>query len=72
MTPDEHHELTKDASALAYQMIKFSGLYRDLTSSEWDALAQGLGERMIYRLEGWIENEISRIEAAKESTTNAD
>lgn len=68
MTSDERDELTKDASTLAYQAIRFTGLYRELTSSEWDALAQGLGERMIYRLEGWIETEISRIEAAKEST----
>lgn len=71
MTPDERNELTKDASVLAYTAIRFSGLYRELTSSEWDALAQGLGERMIYRLERWIETEISRIEAAKESS-NAD
>lgn len=68
MTPDERNELTRDASALAYSAIRFSGLYRELTSGEWDALAQGLGERMIYRLEGWIEAEISRIEVTRGST----
>lgn len=72
MTTDEISELLRDASSLAYQAIRFSGLYRELTSSEWEALSQGLGERMIYRLEGWIETEIARIERAKESTTNAD
>lgn len=68
MTKDERDDLLEDANQLAYTAIKFSGLYKELTSAEWDALAQGLGERMIYRLEGWIENEVSRIEAAKEST----
>jgi hypothetical protein len=69
MTTDERNELLKDASTLAYQAIRFSGLYKELTSSEWDALAQGLGERLIYRLEGWVEAEIERVEAQKETVS---
>lgn len=65
MTSDERDELLEDANQLAYTAIKFSGLYKELTSAEWDGLAEKLGKRMVTQLEDWIG-------IAKESTTNAE
>jgi hypothetical protein len=58
MTTDERNELLKDASTLAYQAIRFSGLYKELTSSEWDALANEYGNRLITYLEQLIDADI--------------
>lgn len=63
---DERNELLRDASSLAYTAIRFTRLYKELSSAEWDGLAERLGVRLVYRLEGWIENELTRIENAKE------
>lgn len=71
MTSDEHDELLRDASSLAYQAIRFSGLYKELTSAEWDETAQRLAPDIVDVVVELIDEEREQLEAAKESTTNA-
>lgn len=72
MTRDERSELLRDASSLAYQAIRFSGLYRQLTSAQWDETAKRLAPDIVDVLMELIEEEEAALETAKESTTNAD
>lgn len=67
MNPDERHELLHDASDLAYVHIKFSGLYRELSSEQWERLAQGHAEKVVGLLEGLVDREFTRIEDEKEN-----
>jgi hypothetical protein len=67
MTADEHNELLKDASDLAYLTIKFSDLYKELSSDEWDRLAERLGRATLSYIEALVDEEFRRIESAKGS-----
>lgn len=71
MTSDERNELLRDASSLAYQAIRFSGLYKELTNAEWDETARRLAPDIVDVIAELIDEERERLEAAKESTTNA-
>ena len=60
---EETQELQRDASKLAYTAIRFSGLYRELTSEEWDALADKLGALAVGLIQDEINAELTRREA---------
>ena len=46
-TDEENKELFTDASTLAYMAIRFSGLHKDLSGSEWDELADVWGAEIV-------------------------
>ena len=71
MTKDERDELLRDASALAYQAIRFSGLYRELSGAEWDEVADEFGKGVIHYLEARCHTRLAILTDRKEST-NAD
>jgi hypothetical protein len=60
---EEAQELQRDAAALAYTAIRFSGLYRELTSDEWEALAEKLGALAVRLIQDEINVELTRREA---------
>lgn len=66
MTPDEHAELLRDYSDAAYTTIRFTGLFRQLTNDEWDALSARLGRAGLAYVEGLIDEEFTRIETERE------
>lgn len=59
---EEAQELQCDASKLAYTAIRFSGLYRELTGDEWDALADKLGALAVALIQDEINVELTRRE----------
>lgn len=67
-TNDERNELLRDASSLAYTAIRFSGLYKELSSAEWDGLAERLGKNIVEFMEGFVDAELIQRETAKESS----
>lgn len=69
MTKDERDDLLEDANQLAYTAIKFSGLYKELSSAEWDKLADQMGQEIVGWLNWRCEQEAAFREAAKESTS---
>lgn len=60
---EETQELQRDASRLAYTAIRFSGLWRELTSEEWDAFAEKLGALAVRLIQDEINAELTRREA---------
>lgn len=68
MSNDERSELLRDTERLAYQTIRFTGLYKELSSDEWDELAKRLGRVTLRYVEALIDEEFTRLESAKEST----
>lgn len=66
MTPDERSELLRDTERLAYQTIRFTGLYKELSSDEWDQLAERLGRVTLRYLEALIDEEFTRLETRAE------
>lgn len=64
MTPDERHELLRDLSTITYTHIRFSGLYRELTSEQWERLAQEHAEKVVGLLEALVNEEFTKLEAA--------
>ena len=66
MTGDERKELKRDAESLAYTHIRFSGLYRELTSEQWERLAKEHAEKVVGLLEGLVDEEFTRIESKQE------
>lgn len=60
---EETQELQRDASKLAYTAIRFSGLWRDLASEEWEALADKLGALAVGLIQAEIDAELTRREA---------
>lgn len=67
MTSDERNELLEDANQLAYTAIKFTGMYKELTSAEWDGLAERWGRIIAGDLERLVDMQFTAREAAKES-----
>jgi hypothetical protein len=63
MTKDERDELLKDASTLAYQTIRFTGLYKQLSSDEWNGLAERLGRVTLSYIEALADEEFTRIQS---------
>jgi hypothetical protein len=59
------HELTQHADTLAYQAILHSGLYRELSSSEWEALKKQFAAKLVEQVQGLVDAEFTRIEARK-------
>lgn len=66
MTPDERCELLRDLSSITYTHIRFSGLYRELTSEQWERLAQEHAEQVVGLLEGLVDGEFAKLEASNE------
>ena len=60
---EETQELQRDASKLAYTAIRFSGLWRELASEEWEALADKLGALAVGLIQSEINAELTRREA---------
>lgn len=63
MTTDEREQLDRIAEELAYQTIKFSGLYKSLESHEWDGLSKHLAILARRAMEKVVEAEFTRLEA---------
>lgn len=66
MTSDERAELLRDAESLAYTHIRFSGLYRELTESEWEKLAREHAGKIIELLESLVNERFTQIESEKQ------
>lgn len=66
MTLDERRELLEDANQIAYTAIKFSGLYKELTSAEWDAMARRLAPDIVDVIIELIDEEQERIDRERE------
>lgn len=63
---DERNELLHDASSLAYTAIRFTGLYKELSSAEWDGLAEKLAPDIVDVVIELIDEEQERIDRARE------
>lgn len=70
MTPEERSDLLRDAERLAYQTIRFTGLYKELLSDEWEMLSKRLGRVTLSYLEALIDEEFTELERAKESKSH--
>lgn len=66
MTTDEKDELLRDFTSAAHQTIRFTGLFRELSNDEWDALSERLGRAGLSYVEALCDEELTRIEDAKE------
>lgn len=64
MSTDERHELLRDLSAVTYTHIRFSGLYRELTSEQWERLAEEHAEKVVGLLEKMVDEEFTKLEVA--------
>lgn len=62
---EEQRELFIDASTLAYMAIRFSGLYKRLSGSEWDEMADKFGVMLVDNLNEWVDAELVRRETEK-------
>jgi hypothetical protein len=62
---EEAQELQRDASALSYTAIRFSGLYKELSGDEWEALADKYGKQIVAILEAACDEELTRREAGE-------
>lgn len=60
MTPDERNDLLQDANQIAYTAIKFSGLYRELSSAEWDRLADQIATEVVDQIKRRCDEEFNR------------
>lgn len=67
MTPDERRELLHDAERLAYQTIRFTGLYKEFPSAQWNELAERLGRVTLRYVEALVDEEFTRIESEKQA-----
>lgn len=72
MTSDERSELLHDAEQLAYQTIRFTGLYKSLTNDEWDELADKWGAHLVQLLEARVDEEFTRLQAEKDAKESVD
>lgn len=66
MTPDERNELLRDASSLAYTAIRFTGLYKELSSAEWDGLADEIAKEIVNQIERRCDEEFAAREDGRE------
>lgn len=62
---EQQHELQRDASKLAYLAIRFSGLWKELSGAEWDAMADKFGGQLVAILEAAVDDELTRREAER-------
>lgn len=62
MTPDERAELLKDLSAICYTHIRFSGLFRELTESEWEKLAREHAGKIVELLDQMVDARFNQLE----------
>lgn len=53
------------AHDLCYQSIRWSGLYKELSNDQWDALAERLRAQVRTFVEGEIDNELARLETER-------
>jgi hypothetical protein len=65
MSDDERYELNRDASTLAYAAINFTGLWKELTDSERDELANKWGAHLVQLLEARVDEEFTKLEEAQ-------
>lgn len=72
MIPDERTELLHDAEQLAYQTIRFTGLYKSLTNDEWDELANKWGAHLVQLLEARVDEEFTRLQSERETKESVD
>lgn len=63
MDKEALHELTEHAETLAYQAILHSGLYRELTNEQWDALTKQYAAKLVEQVQGLVDAELTRLEA---------
>lgn len=64
---EREKELDDLAFDFTYQAIRYSGLYRSLENSEWDAFADELKTRARATVSQAIDQRIAQIEAQKEA-----
>ena len=60
MTKDERDDLLQDANQIAYTAIKFTGLYRKLSSAEWDRLADQIATEVVDQIQRRCDEEFNR------------
>lgn len=60
------------AHDLCYQSIRWSGLYKELTNDQWDALAERLRAQVRMFIEGEINAELTRIEEAESPSRDSE
>ena len=65
MNAEAKQELINDAAGLAYSHIRFSGLYKQLSGDEWEALADEWGKEVYELLERRVDDFLTKKEAAK-------
>lgn len=63
MDQEACHELTEHAETLAYAAILHSGLYRELTGEQWDALTKQYAAKLVEQVQGLVDAEFTRREA---------
>jgi hypothetical protein len=63
MNSEALHELTEYAETLAYQAILHSGLYRELTGEQWNALTKQYAAKLVEQVQGLVDAELTRREA---------
>jgi hypothetical protein len=63
MSIEAQHELNEMAFELAYQAIRYSGLYKQVENLEWDALAEQMKWKVRAYLDALIDEELTKLEA---------
>jgi hypothetical protein len=60
---EAQHELNEMAFELAYQAIRYSGLYKQIENLEWDSLAEQMKWKVRAYLDSLIDEELTKLEA---------
>ena len=63
MSTEECAELDQMATALAYEYILFSGLYKSLSNEAWDSLAKQIGTELRNLAEQRVNEQFTKLEA---------
>jgi hypothetical protein len=63
------HELTEHAETLAYSAILHSGLYRELTGEQWNALTKQYAAKLVEQVQELVDAEFTQIESGKDQGT---
>jgi len=65
MTNEQQHDQRKELSRLAYEAIKFSGLFRSIANERADELAEEIAKKLDTELSRLIDEELDKLEARK-------
>lgn len=63
MTAEENYELNRLAWDLAYQTIKFSGLWKELANEDWDTKTKEYAQLARNAIADAADAEFTRLEA---------